>query len=353
MADVRTSRSISPDLRPGTAGGSYAPPAVSPTDPGLEQQASQRPTGPSYFGYHTDSSIQARLAQQGIPPTAVNIKVAQQMLRYGLPLSATNLMQLAQLWQGLGLSMLNLDALLALFSLGLPVSDVNLALIQQLLSGGPASHLLARLTMLLRNGSMGMTELQALLAQYWKLGSGDLMAELARFEDLQARLLKLLDQAGGRLPQELASELDALRKLFDGQQLLARQEQAIYLPFYTWQEQQPMPAELMVQADRDAREKAAGFVNLTLGVDTRNLGRVTMNFTLIRGHLSLKLEVGDAAVKGLVEASLSGLRARLTSKTSYTIANVGCAEVGDGRSTSILLPRRRNIKRLGRVIGVL
>ncbi len=117
----------------------------------LVDAAKQRPQGPQYFGYHTDASIMARMAQQGIAPNAVNLRIAQQMLRYGLPLSPATLSNIRQMWQAMGaMSLVDLEALIALFSMGMPVDSANLGAMLQLLSGGPMSHLFARLTLALK-----------------------------------------------------------------------------------------------------------------------------------------------------------------------------------------------------------
>ncbi|MBM3268367.1 MAG: flagellar hook-length control protein FliK [Candidatus Sericytochromatia bacterium] len=342
-----------------------APPQI---EQSLVDAAKQRPAGPQFFGYHTDASIMARLAQQGIAPNAVNLRIAQQMLRYGLPLSPATLGNIRQMWQAMGaMSLVDLEALIALFSMGKPIDAANMGAMLQLLSGGPMSHLFARLTLALKQLPPGMPgaagkegeQLKQLLQAFWKLGNGPeaLPAELPQFRQLTGRIQQLLGSGlPGRVTGELATELAALHQLFQAQHLLQAQRQGttIYIPFFQWREQQPMPGEFLVQADREnAAQAAANYTQITVAVDTRNLGRVTIDFTASRGHLGLQFEVQDQAVKQLVDAGLPTLRKRLGPRTGYTIAGLSVVEVGQGRSISVLLPKRRDLRKLGRAIGVL
>jgi hypothetical protein len=337
----------------------------------LLDAAKQKPSGPQVFGYHTDASIMARMAQQGIAPNAVNLRIAQQMLRYGIPLSASTLSHIRQIWQGLGaMSLVDLEALIALFSMGTPIDAPNMKAMLQLFSGGPMSHLFARLTLALKQqqqpnlgpGGREVEQLKTVMQNYWKLGNGPeaLPQELGQFQQLNAKIKQLVDAAAAnstKLPGEIAAELVALKELFQAQQMLQNQRlpgSSIYIPFFQWREQQPMPGEFLVQADRDnAAQAAANYTQVTLAVDTRNLGRVTIDFTAIRGHLGVQFEVQDAPVKQLVDSGLPALRKRLGPRTGYMIAGLTVVEVGQGRSISVLLPKRRDLRKLGRAIGVL
>ncbi|MBI6546484.1 MAG: flagellar hook-length control protein FliK [Cyanobacteria bacterium NC_groundwater_1444_Ag_S-0.65um_54_12] len=341
-----------------------APARGTPTlEPTLFETARQRPEGPRFFGYHNDSSILARLAGQGVAPNAINLRIAQQMLRYGLPLVPNTLAQIRQLWQALGASSLvDLEALTVLFSLGLPTENQNIAALLQLLSGGPLSHLLARLTLVLKQGppgQRGLESLKALLHSFWQLGNGPatLPNELAQFYQLtrQIREQAQLATQNSRLPGELAAELAALGQLFHAQELLqTRPGKSLYIPFFQWREQQPMPGEFLVQANSELPAAvAAGYSQLTLAVDTRNLGRITLDFTALRGNLAISFEVQDAAVKQLVEKGLTGLRQKLAPATGYHVAALAVHEVGQGRSISTLLPKRRDLRRLSRALGVI
>lgn len=360
MSGVNIGRQVGPDIRTGGQGGSQAATRVTgPTLDPLQQAASQKPAGPTYFGYHNDSSIAARLAQQGIAPNPVNLRIAQQMLRYGIPLGADALNQFRQLWAGMGsASLVDLEALMALFAQGVELAPENMAAMSQMLSGGPLSHLMAQLTMSLKNQAVGgaqLQELKALLNGYWKLGAGpeQLAADLAQFQQLAKKLDKtLLAMDPQRTPPELMSDLSQLKDLLHAQQMLTRHN-AVYVPFYQWRDQQPMPGELLVETDDNPSFQAAGFAQVTLAVDTRNLGRMTIDFTTVRGHLSVKLEVQDQATKQFLERGLPDLRHRLTFRTPYQVATIQCSETGQSRAISVLLPRRRDLRKLGRAIGVI
>ncbi|MBM3275061.1 MAG: hypothetical protein FJZ00_07900, partial [Candidatus Sericytochromatia bacterium] len=271
----------------------------------LLDAAKQRPQGPQFFGYHTEASIMARLAQQGIAPNAINLRIAQQMLRYGLPLSPGTLANIRQMWQGMGaMAMADLEALIALFSMGVPIDGANLKSMLQLLSGGPMSHLFARLTLALKQqpqgtlqglGAREADQLKTLLAAFWKLGNGPeaLPKELAEFKTVTEKIKMMLDGgAATRFSGELGAELAAIQTLFQAQSMLQAQRQSstsIYIPFFQWREQQPLPGEFLVQADREsAAHAAAQYTTVTVAVDTRNLGRITIDFTACRGHLGVQ-----------------------------------------------------------------
>lgn len=358
MADLNIGRNVNPDIRTGSRSSATPTPAVQVSGPDLEAAARQRPAGPQYFGYHNEASISARLAQQGVAPNQVNLRIAMQMLRYGLPFSAESLNQFKLLWQGMGsASLVDMEALIALFASGHEASPGNVAAMTQLLSGGPMSHLLAQLTMALKNqGSAQFNELKGMLNQYWKLGGGpeQLGTDLAQFQALTQRMGR---QVAGmdlsRLTEDMAREFKQLQDLAQAQQLLARNNPAVYVPFHQWRDQQPLPGELLVEADDNPAFQAAGYAHVTLAIDTKNLGRITMDFTAIRGQLAVKLEVQDATTKQFLERGLPDLRHRLTFRTPYQVATIQCVDSGMGRAISVLLPRRRDPRRLGRAIGVI
>ncbi|MNX77956.1 Flagellar hook-length control protein FliK [compost metagenome] len=364
MAGINIGRNLNPnpDIRTGSQGGAQSAPRVTgPTAPSLEQAAKERPAGPQFFGYHNDASIAARLAQQGIAPNPVNLRLAQQMLRYGIPLSADALNHFRQMWQGMGsASLVELEALLALFTQGIEAGPQNVAAMAQLLNGGPMSHLLAQLTMALKNQETLTPQLQEIRAQlnaFWKLGTGpeQLGAELAQFQQLKQQLSRMLSNLDpAKVPSELINELSQLKDLLHAQKMLVKDPQnAVYVPFYQWRDQQPMPGELLVETEDNPSFQAAGFAQVTLAVETRNLGRMTISFTTVRGHLTVKLEVQDTPTKQFLERGLPDLRHRLTFRTPYQVATIMCLPTGQERATSVLLPKRRDLRKLGRAIGVI
>lgn len=361
MAGINIGRNFNPDIRTGGQGGSSAASRVSGPNPTLEQAARERPSGSQYFGFHNDASIAARLAQQGIAPNPVNLRLAQEMLRYGVPLSSDGLNYFRQLWQGLGgNSLVELEALLALYSEGLEMGPKNLAAMTQLMSGGPMSQLMAQMTMTLKNEAAGnreLNELRGLLSGFWQLGGGpeQLGADLASFQQILGKLNRTVQGLDPqKIPPELMTELSQLKDLMHAQQMLVKHPNtSVYVPFYQWRDQQPLPGELLVQTDDNPSFQAAGFAQVTLAIDTRHLGRVVIDFTALRGHLSVKLEVQDPSTKQFLERGLPDLRHRLTFRTPYQVATIQCAETAQSRSISVLLPKRRDPRRLGRAIGVI
>lgn len=342
---------IQNDLRTGQKS-TYTPPVQGPRTTLEELNPRRFQEGPRYFGFHSDASLLARIAQMGLAPNALNLKIVQQMLRYGLPLSAANMETVKGIWKQQGGSPLALESLVLLQSQGIPVSDKNLAAIGQLLSGGPMAHNLARLTMTMKNGPSINKELERILSGYWKLGSGDLQAESRLFQQLYGdirRFTKSMDL--NKLPTEIAGHLQQIERLMDAQQLLA--PNSFYLPFYQWKDQQPLPGEMLVDKDGSQAAQEAGFVQLSLALETKNLGRINCGITLIRGQLSMHLDVTDQAIQQMVQTKIDLLRARLNVKTTYTVASLQCNNIGQTRAISILVPKRRDVRRLGRVIGVM
>ncbi len=361
MADIRVGRNQIPDPRTGVSGssGGVGGPVRAPGPLTLEQQAAQRPEGPRYFGFHTDSSIGARLAQQGVAPNATNLRIARDMLRYGIPLDPTMLSHFRQLWQGLGGgSLVELEALLALFSSGLEPGPDQIRQMMSLYSMGPVSQRLGQLTMGLQGYEQlpATAELRQLLGQYWRLGSapGALPGDLPRFQALLDRIESLLSgPAMDRLPANLRDEASKLLEVRQAQHMLLPAEtRKFYVPFHQWQEQTPMPGELLIQGPAPTGGPA-GYAQVTLAVETRTMGRVVLDFTAIREHLTLKVEVQDASVKQRLERGFPDLRHRLVQRSTYAVATILCQETGGARSISLLLPRRRDPRRLGRAIGVI
>jgi len=331
-------------------------------DPSLEAAARQKPSGPTWFGYHNDSSILARLAQQGVAPTPVHLRIAQQMLRYGVPLQPTNIEQIRALWQALGgSSLVDLEALTALFAAGLPTEPDNFKAMARLLAGGPTAHLLARTAMTLRTAGPAGPQAEALkqsLQAWWKLGNGPelLATEMPQFQQVATRIRQQVTTlAAARLPEPLAQDVQALGEHFRAHEMLQRTPQnTLYVPFFQWRDQQPLPGEILIHADREGgAERRAQYAQVTIAIDTRNLGRITIDLTASRGHLGIGFEVQDAQIKAFFDARTGELGRRIGPRTGYVLAGMRVDAVGNGRSISILLPRRRDLRRLSRAVGVL
>jgi hypothetical protein len=311
-----------------------------------------------YFGFHTDASIMARLASMGVSPTLGNLRVAQQLLRYGQGLDGELIANMAHLWSQYGAGDAGkLEALVVLQAQGLALNAQNLQAMAQLLAGGPLSTLLARLTMAVKsenNGKLG--PLGKKLNAFWQLGhlDKDLMGQLGDFQKVLAGLQEEMGKIDGKgLTDATMMELGRLNDLFDAHRLLADQTNpAQYLPFFVWRDAQPMPAELLVQSEGGGSEGAAPFMRVTLAVETRNMGRVTVDLTYVRDQLSGRFEVVDEKIKKVVDARLVLLRQRLTG-CPYMVDMLTCQDVGNARAVSALLPKRRDLKKLSRAQGIL
>lgn len=313
---------------------------------------------PKFFGVHTDASIMARLAGMGLSPTLGNLRIAQQLLRYGQGLQAETVNQLSQMWNHYGANdVVKMEALVMLHAQGLPINGQNIQAMAQLLSGGPLSHLLARLTMAIKaDPNPKLAGLGKKLTAFWQLGHADkdLIKQIGLF---QKEVNGLMDEAGKidtrGLAAETATELGRLKDLFDAHKLLANQGNppAHYLPFFVWQQQQPMPAELLVQEEGGGEAGVSQFHRVTLAVETKNFGRITVDITMIRDRLSVKFDVADEKIKKLLDTRLVLLRQNLT--RAYLVDILSCLADGNSRSVSALLPTRRDLKKLRRAQGVL
>lgn len=311
-----------------------------------------------YFGFHTDASIMARLAAMGVSPSLGNLRVAQQLLRYGQGLDADLINTIAHLWSQFGPGDAGkLEGLVVLQAQNLAINEANLKAMNQLLAGGPLSHLLARLTMAVK--AENNAKLQGLgkkLNAFWQLGHVDkgLPGQFGDFQSVVAGLaddLSRLDMHG--LTDATRTELGRLGDLFGAHRLLNDPaNSAHYLPFFVWRDAQPMPAELLVQSEGGGSDTAAPFMRVTLSVDTKNMGRVVVDITYVRDQLSARFEVAEDKIKKLVDARLVLLRQRLMA-SPYSVDILASQAVGNARAVSTLLPKRRDLKKLSRAQGIL
>ncbi|MEB3330143.1 MAG: hypothetical protein VKQ33_13010 [Candidatus Sericytochromatia bacterium] len=355
--------------------GTGVPPGRQPVPPGLTgpggpagagrqagaaEDAAPRPlpTSKRFFGVHTDASIMARLAAMGVSPTLGNLRIAQQLLRYGQGLEPDLVSQVAQAWAQLGQGdPQRLEAVVALMARGLPITGPNLQAMTQLLAGGPLAHLLARLTMAVKaEGSPKLGPIGQRLNGLWQLGhlDRDLIGQLKDFRRLLGELREEVDRLGpADLSPELGAELGRFRDLAEAHKLLTSQHPGtLYTPFFIWQQQQPLPAELLLQEEGGGSEGVGSFLKLTLAVDTLTLGRVVVEFVAVRETLSLRLDVPDDKTRKRVEPRLVALRQRLGQR-GYAVDQLTCRPDGAGRAVSTLLPVRRDLKKLARAQGVL
>jgi hypothetical protein len=228
----------------------------------------------------------------------------------------------------------------------------------QLLAGGPLSHLLARLTMAIKaDPNPKLSGISKKLTAFWQLGhlDKDMVKQIGLFQRELAGLADELGRLDTRgLADETATELGRLSDLLDANKMLANQGQpnpAQYLPFFIWREQQPLPAELVVQEEGGGGAGASQFHRVTLAVDTKNFGRVTVDITMIRDRLSVRFDVADEKLKKILDSRLVLLRQKLT--TQYLVDILSCLANGNARSVNALLPARRDLKKLRRAQGIL
>ncbi|MEB3221496.1 MAG: hypothetical protein VKS61_05415 [Candidatus Sericytochromatia bacterium] len=333
--------------------------AAGPNGPGDDASAArQQPAGKRFFGFHTDASIMARLAAMGVTPTLGNLRIAQQLLRYGQGLDPDAIQQVAQAWSQLGHGdAQRLEAIVALQARGLAVTGPNVQVMTQLLAGGPITHLLARLTMAVKaEQSPKLGGIGQRLNGLWQLGHADkdLVAQLKDFSRLLGELREEVARFGpADLSPELGAELGRFKDLMDAHQLLAQQQPGtVYTPFFIWQQQQPLPAELQVQEEGGGTAGVGSFLKVTLAVETLTLGRVVVEFVAVRDALTLRLDVADEKIKKRMDPRLVTLRQRLSGR-GYLVDQLTCRPDGAGRALSTLLPVRRDLKKLSRAQGVL
>ena len=98
--------------------------------------------------------------------------------------------------------------------------------------------------------------------------------------------------------------------------------------------------------------RTGAFVRVTLAVETKHLGRIVVDLTYVREHLNARFEVADDKVKKLLDTRLVLLRQRLVA-APYVVDILASQAVGNARSVSALLPKRRNLNKLSRAQGVL
>jgi hypothetical protein len=343
----------------GTSSGASGAGAAAPIGIPASNVEKLKAAVPKFFGFHNDASIMARIAGMGLSPSLGNLRIAQQLLRYGQGLDAETVQRLAQMWNHYGgQDVVQLEAMIVLQSQGLPINGQTLQAMAQLLAGGPLSHLLARLTMAIKaDPNPKLAGIGKKLTAFWQLGhlDKDMVKQIGLFQKELAGLtdeLSKLDMRG--LSDETATELGRLNDLLDANKMLANQgnpNPAQYLPFFIWREQQPMPAELVVQEEGGGGAGASQFHRVTLAVDTKNFGRVTVDITMIRDRLSVRFDVADEKLKKILDSRLVLLRQKLT--TQYLVDILSCLATGNARSVNALLPARRDLKKLRRAQGIL
>jgi hypothetical protein len=323
------------------------------------QNAAANVPAKRYFGFHNDASLLARLGAMGVSPTLEHLRIAKELLRYGQGIDGDAIAQIAKQWSELGFPDPNyLEAIVLAYSQGIRMNPGAIDALLQLLSGGPFTHLLARLTMALKaEPNTKMLGLGRKLTAFWQLGKLEQkpVQQLPQFQGLLSGMAEELSRLEARgLGSETALELQRLKQLFEGQKLLANAGNPVQIfPFFIWRDAQPLPGEVLVQQEGGGQHGVAtAFVRVTLAIDTRHLGRITVELTFIRGRLTVLIEVPEDTVKKRVEARLALLRQSLAA-VPYEVDSISVRTVGPARAISALLPRRRDVRRLSRAEGIL
>lgn len=199
----------------------------------------------------------------------------------------------------------------------------------------------------------------------------DMFSKLAQLiEDGQHEFQEKLKYAGN--PGEKTELLNQLRTLLEQaslqvtkvqSNLMAREILSQNLPIHViplniHANQETYPAELYVEQnydpnDPESRPDGDRPLKVVLTLETKNLGRVSVDMAALQDDMGLNLKVLTRKIKLLMDERLQDLQHKIEQEGHYKIQQINCQVVPDLESRqSMLLPQKRTIRSLKRIEGV-
>lgn len=170
----------------------------------------------------------------------------------------------------------------------------------------------------------------------------------------QASVLNTLSQ----LMQQVGVQVERVEANLVARELLTQNLPIHVVPLTIHHHGQTYPAEIFVQQDYDPNDSRSGPdggrpMKVTLTLETKNMGRVSVDLAALRDDMTVDLKVQTRRIKVLVDEQLKDLRIRVEKEGDYKVSHLGCRVVPDLESRqSMLLPPKRVIRSLRRVEGV-
>lgn len=192
------------------------------------------------------------------------------------------------------------------------------------------------------------------LAQLIDENQRQLQAQLQLPADGRPHVLSTLSQ----LMQQAGVQIERIESQLVAREMLSQNLPIHVVPLTIHHQGERFPAELCVQQDYDPREQRPDGghgrpFKLTLTLETKNLGRVSVDLAALKDDMTVDLKVQTRRIKTVVDDRLKELRTKVETGGDYKISHLGCRVVPDLESRqSMLLPPKRVIRSLRRVEGV-
>lgn len=173
-------------------------------------------------------------------------------------------------------------------------------------------------------------------------------------EDAQNQVLSTLRQ----LMEQVGVQVEKIQAHMVAREMLSQNLPIHVVPIMVHAHGEAYPAEIYVQQDYDPEDPRQGPdsgrpFKLTLTLETKNMGRVSVDLATLKDDMSLDLKVQTRRIKLVVDERIQDLKTRLETEGDYRLSHLGCQVVPELESRqSMLLPAKRNIRSLRRVEGV-
>lgn len=173
-------------------------------------------------------------------------------------------------------------------------------------------------------------------------------------DDAQNQVLSTLRQ----LMEQVGVQVEKIQSHMVARELLSQNLPIHVVPIMVHAHGEAYPAEIYVQQDYDPEDSRQGPdsgrpFKLTLTLETKNMGRVSVDLAALKDDMSLDLKVQTRRIKLFVDEQILDLKSRVEREGDYKLSHLGCQVVPELESRqSMLLPAKRNIRSLRRVEGV-
>ncbi|PIQ23398.1 hypothetical protein COW36_15840 [bacterium (Candidatus Blackallbacteria) CG17_big_fil_post_rev_8_21_14_2_50_48_46] len=214
-------------------------------------------------------------------------------------------------------------------------------------------------------------ELAKEIQQHLHTDGLDIFSKLAQLiENNQAELKAQLKHLGGDaekqqllntlrdLLEQVGFQIDKVQANLVAREMLSQNQPIQCIPLMVHANQESYPAELYIRQDYDPKDPQQGPdgnlpLHITLTLETKNMGRISVDMSSLKSDLSLNLKVLTRRVKIAVDERLDELQKRIEKQGNYSLSHLNCVVEPDLETRqSMLLPPKRSVRSLRRVEGV-
>lgn len=152
--------------------------------------------------------------------------------------------------------------------------------------------------------------------------------------------------------ENIANQIEKIGLHLHARTILSQSSNSLCIPIFLLNENKLIPAEVLIQEEKDSSPSGKTRIKISLSVQTENLGKVGADFSVLEKEIILNLKVTNKLSQGIINEKLELLVNKIKN-TSYFLKSISCTiDSSQEYRNSLLIPPKREVKSLKRIEGI-